>query len=159
MPSVQQGLRLKRANSDTSWTLHTRSDGGISFFNSTGESKMLLKANGDLFIDGSLNPPSDINKKESFLELDKNKILSSLVSLPISGWKYKNSDDRHIGPMAQDFYKAFGLGAGDKTISTVDADGVALLAIQALNEQNVKLLERVEELEKQIDEIKSLISN
>ena len=35
--------------------------------------------------------------------------------------------------MAQDFYAAFGLGESDKGIDTVDADGVALAAIQGLN--------------------------
>ena len=39
---------------------------------------------------------------------------------------------RHIGPMAQDFYAAFGVGEDDRHISTVDADGVALAAIQGL---------------------------
>ena len=37
--------------------------------------------------------------------------------------------------MAQDFFAAFGLGASDKTISTVDSQGVALLAIQALEQR------------------------
>jgi hypothetical protein len=41
---------------------------------------------------------------------------------------------RHLGPTAQDFYEVFGLGDDDKYISTVDADGVALAAIQALYE-------------------------
>ena len=52
---------------------------------------------------------------------------------------YKASPDRHIGPMAQDFYAAFGLGQGETTIATVDADGVALAAIQALAKENEEL--------------------
>ncbi|MBI3633769.1 MAG: DUF5011 domain-containing protein [Candidatus Vogelbacteria bacterium] len=41
----------------------------------------------------------------------------------------------HIGPIAQDFYKAFGLGGidGNRAISTIDPAGVALLGIQALS--------------------------
>lgn len=39
---------------------------------------------------------------------------------------------RHIGPMAQDFQHAFAVGADDKHIAVLDADGVALAAIQAL---------------------------
>jgi hypothetical protein len=35
-----------------------------------------------------------------------------------------------MGPTAQDFRAAFGLGPNDTTISVVDADGVALAAIQ-----------------------------
>jgi hypothetical protein len=37
-----------------------------------------------------------------------------------------------MGPTAQDFYAVFGLGEDDEYISSVDADGVALAAIQGL---------------------------
>ena len=36
--------------------------------------------------------------------------------------------------MAEDFYAAFGHGPSERSISTVDADGVALAAIQGLYE-------------------------
>ncbi|MDE3088211.1 MAG: hypothetical protein KGJ80_02345 [Chloroflexota bacterium] len=64
------------------------------------------------------------------------EILARVVALPIQTWNYKSqaATFRHIGPMAQDFYAAFNLGEDDKTISTVDADGVALAAIQGLNQ-------------------------
>ncbi len=38
-----------------------------------------------------------------------------------------------MGPMAQDFRAAFGLGVSDELIDTIDPDGVALAAIQGLN--------------------------
>ena len=63
-------------------------------------------------------------------------ILARVVSMPISTWAYKTEKDagfRHIGPMAQDFRERFGVGYDDKSIATVDADGVALAAIQGLN--------------------------
>ncbi|MGP8240136.1 MAG: peptidase S74, partial [Limisphaerales bacterium] len=41
----------------------------------------------------------------------------------------------HLGPMAQDFYAAFSLGADDKHITTIDEGGVALAAIQGLNQK------------------------
>ena len=49
-------------------------------------------------------------------------------------WRYKSevSGAEHMGPIAQDFRAAFGLGDSDKQITTVDADGVALAAIQGL---------------------------
>ena len=63
-------------------------------------------------------------------------MLRKLVMMPIATWNWKAQDARirHMGPMAQDFSAAFGLGEDDKHISTVDADGVALAAIQGLNE-------------------------
>jgi hypothetical protein len=59
---------------------------------------------------------------------------SSDSALPISEWNFKeDADTRHLGPMAQYFHAAFGLGTDDKHIATVDANGVALAAIQGLN--------------------------
>ena len=56
-----------------------------------------------------------------------------MAGLPLTAWTYKADPEqrRYIGPMAQDFHAAYGLG-NDTTISTLDADGVALAAIQAL---------------------------
>ena len=58
-----------------------------------------------------------------------------MVDLPIERWRFKTEDEgvKHVGPMAQDFHEAFGLGESDTAIATVDADGVALAAIQGLN--------------------------
>ena len=51
-------------------------------------------------------------------------------------WNFKDlHDGRHMGPMAQDFYAAFGLGNSDRTITSVDPDGVELAAIQGLNQK------------------------
>jgi hypothetical protein len=62
-------------------------------------------------------------------------VLAKLAALPITTWAYTNAPSvRHLGPVAQDFAAAFGLGDNDKHIATVDADGVALAAIQGLNE-------------------------
>jgi trimeric autotransporter adhesin len=63
-------------------------------------------------------------------------VLRKVVALPITEWNYKTLQGaRHLGPVAQDFRAAFGLGTDDKGISTVDADGVALAAIQGLHRQ------------------------
>ena len=79
---------------------------------------------------------SDRNAKENFVTLDTREILRRLSDLPVTQWNYKGQDpsDKHIGPMAQDFFAAFGLSADDHHISTIDADGVALAAIQGLYE-------------------------
>jgi hypothetical protein len=79
---------------------------------------------------------SDKALKHNIRRVDGKEILSKLVQVPISRWSFKADPPRieHIGPMAQDFYAAFGLGDDDKSISTVDPDGVALAAIQGLYE-------------------------
>jgi hypothetical protein len=69
------------------------------------------------------------------------ELLEKLVALPISAWNYEFDDAsiRHLGPMAQDFFATFGLGGDDKTISMVDANGVVMVAIQALYRRVVAL--------------------
>ncbi len=77
---------------------------------------------------------SDRAAKENFAPVDGRDLLNRLTAIPIQTWNYKSQDDsiRHIGPVAQDFHAAFGVGEDDTHISTVDADGVALAAIQGL---------------------------
>jgi len=86
---------------------------------------------------GTWSALSDRNTKENFLPVDGKKILARLIATPITTWNYKSADApyRHIGPMAQDFYAAFQVGEDDKHITTIDADGVALAAIQGLNQK------------------------
>ena len=71
--------------------------------------------------------------KENFGAVDAAAVLEQVAALPVLRWNYIAEDDavQHIGPVAEDFRAAFGVGAGDG-IATVDADGVALAAIQAL---------------------------
>ncbi|MEW5723479.1 MAG: hypothetical protein AB1896_10255, partial [Thermodesulfobacteriota bacterium] len=62
------------------------------------------------------------------------EILEKLGTLPILSWKYRTEEEpaRHIGPSGQDFHKAFQFGADDGYLNGVDADGIALAAIQSL---------------------------
>ncbi|HKX61073.1 MAG TPA: hypothetical protein VJS65_04505, partial [Verrucomicrobiae bacterium] len=64
-------------------------------------------------------------------------------------------------PMAQDFYETFGLGGNPTAIATIDADGVALAAIQGLNRKLTDELQHrdteIAELRQQLSEVKSLL--
>ena len=84
--------------------------------------------------DGAWTNASNRNAKANFTPVNEQEVLSRLAGIPITVWNYKsqNPSIRHIGPMAQDFYAAFGVGEDDTHISTLDADGVALAAIQGL---------------------------
>jgi len=74
-------------------------------------------------------------------------------------WNYKsNPSVQHIGPMAQDFYSAFGVGHDDKHISTVDADGIALAAIQGLYKQLQSLKKQYTELRSRLSELEAKIN-
>ncbi len=102
---------------------------------------------------------SDKNQKDGFQAVDTADILNRVAALPISTWHYKSegADQRHIGPVAQDFHAAFGVGYGDTSISTVDADGVALAAIQALAKRNDELKKENEALRAEVEAIKRKI--
>lgn len=104
---------------------------------------------------GSWSSLSDRASKEHFDEVDTAGVLDNIAELPLLTWNYKAQDDeiRHMGPVAQDFARLFGLGGDERRIDTVDADGVALAGIQALK----RLLdEQVEQNERQEARIAAL---
>lgn len=110
------------------------------------------------------NAVSDRNAKTNFATVDTREILNRVAAMPVMTWNYKSQDGsvRHIGPMAQDFNAAFETGDSDKTgekkyINSVDADGVALAAIKGLNEVVVEKETRIQELEKDVAELKTLV--
>jgi hypothetical protein len=97
--------------------------------------------------------------KQDFAPVDTQAVLEKVVALPLRQWSYKAQPDQtHLGPVAQDFRAAFGLGADDASIATVDADGVALAAIQGLNEKlqvrSQKSEDRIQTLEAENAELK-----
>jgi hypothetical protein len=76
--------------------------------------------------------------KTEIAPLDDRDLLERVAALPMSQWRYKHEQDeavRHVGPMAEDFKAAFDLAGDGKTISVVDANGVALASIKALYRQ------------------------
>jgi hypothetical protein len=77
---------------------------------------------------------SDRHLKDNVEPLDSREVLVKVMKLPISSWNLKTgkTKDRHVGPMAQDFYAAFGLGPDERHITPLDAAGVALAAIQEI---------------------------
>jgi Chaperone of endosialidase len=92
-------------------------------------------------------PISDRQAKERFEAIEPSAILAEVRRLPIECWSYKGEPARHLGPMAQDFAAAFGLGPDDRHIFPLDAAGVALAAIQALHglvERQARRLARLE---------------
>lgn len=101
---------------------------------------------------------SDRNRKKDIEPLNGRIILDKLAGISISTWHYdfeSAHDTPHIGPMAQDFKAAFYPGRDDKTISTMEFDGVALAAIQGLNQkletENADLKVRLEKLERLVE--------
>jgi hypothetical protein len=114
---------------------------------------------GDVFTRGTVNPPSDGNLKENFAPVDARAVLEKVAALPITRWNYKGqSGQEHLGPVAQDFHAAFGVGADDKHIATVDADGVALAAIQGLNQKLEEEMARSRAKDAEIQQLRHIVA-
>jgi len=99
---------------------------------------------------------SDVNSKENFKDLAGEDVLARLAQMPVREWNYKAQDAaiRHVGPTAQDFHAAFGLGTDPRRIGTVDADGIALAAIKALEARTHMLLDENAALREALAELR-----
>jgi hypothetical protein len=98
---------------------------------------------------------SSVKFKEDFAPVDPQLMLDRVLALPIQQWRYRAAEDGlHVGPTAEDFSAAFGLGGVSEHIGTVDADGVALAAIQGLatrlHGETVALRARLAAVEKRL---------
>jgi hypothetical protein len=105
---------------------------------------------------------SDVKTKEKFLPVDTEMIVNGIKNLTLTTWNYIGQDSktkRHYGPMAQDFYKAFGKDSmgrigNDTTIQQLDINGVTLTAIQALIRRTENLEKANQELVKELNALK-----
>ena len=135
------------ANRTNSWLV--RASGGVYLYTSSNlVSGAVLEAGS-----GSWSSFSDRNAKENFHPVDTQSVLREVADMSLTTWNYKTQakDIRHIGPMAQDFHAAFNVGENDTTISTVDEGGVALAAIQGLNQ---KLETELKEKDSEISDLR-----
>lgn len=132
-----------------------RASGGVRLITSVEEDGEPLT--------GAVLPPgsgswamlSDRTVKTNLSTVDETQILQKLNQLTISEWSYLSQDAsiRHIGPMAGDFYAAFGVGEDSHTINSVDADGIALVAIQGLYRQLKDKETEIENQQRRIDDL------
>jgi trimeric autotransporter adhesin len=139
-----------------------RAAGGTVFYTNAAKSSGVYLSVGA----GAWSTLSDRDVKANIAPVDGQTILERLSTIDINSWNYTSQDEsiRHIGPMAQDFYTAFGVGEDSLHITTIDADGVALAAIKelakensALKAQNIELKQETSELRRQLVEIRKAI--
>jgi uncharacterized coiled-coil protein SlyX len=103
---------------------------------------------------------SDVNRKEQFLEVDGESVLLRLRSVPVTTWRYRDEEDRsvrHMGPMAQDWHRAFGFAPDSTTINMSDFDGVNLAAVQALERRTADQAREIQALRDQVERSSLLI--
>ncbi len=117
-----------------------RASGGYRLFSNNNHlAGVTMAAGGNAWI-----AVSDSTKKRNIRLSDTKAVLTKISELPIKEWEYKSEAEgtEHIGPMAQDFWNAFGLGSDSLGIETIDADGVLFAAVQELASQNARLIEQ-----------------
>jgi hypothetical protein len=159
-----------RANQDGSFVWADTSSPG--FIDSTGANQFIARAAGNFFLQsdstldnqggfintstgaflstgGTWTNSSDKHLKAGFERVDPKRVLHRVKAMPVRSWHYRAEPSvRHIGPVAQDFYRAFHVGEDNKHIATVDADGVALAAIKGLNRKVERLQRKVASLKR-----------
>lgn len=147
------------------WELVYGNNGQMYFFqqgqtNGSGNALRALDIYGDgqIFVAGTLTHGSDVNIKENIEAIEPMAVLDQVLDLPISTWNYKTNcaDVKHMGPMAQDFFGIFGLNNSDTGISSTDTSGVALGAIQGLNN---KLMMEVASKDAEIAELRNQLKS
>ena len=140
-------------------TFSARATGGVRFVTaidqSTGATTQgcSIDTSGNLVCTGTVSSSSDRAMKADFEPIAAGDVLKHVAALPLRTWHFKGQTVRHIGPTAQDFHAAFKVGTDDKHISTTDAQGVALAAIQGLYQ---KLEAKDAQLAQQNKQIESL---
>lgn len=159
-PTYLGAINFETGN-DTPGQIGYLADGQMAF-RVGGEERMRLNSGG-LTVNGTFVSASDRNVKEDFAAVDAQEVLAKVAALPLQSWSYTNRPGvKHVGPMAQDFRAAFGLGEDDKHIATVDADGVALAAIQGLNRKLTEELQRRDaenaELKRRLERLEAMMS-
>jgi hypothetical protein len=97
---------------------------------------------------------SDKTKKENFQPVDGEQVLKKIRGFELTSWNFIGHDPkefRHYGPMAQDFFAAFGhdsvgqIGT-ETTINSGDMAGILMIAVQALEKRTAELKQTKEEL-------------
>jgi len=121
--------------------------------------------------DNAWSTTSDVTTKENFASVNGEDFLKKIAGLSLTSWNYKTQNPktfRHYGPMAQDFYAAFGKDkygtiGNDTTINSADFAGLSFIAIQALEKrtamQQQELKQNVNSLKKEREASKAIIQN
>lgn len=114
-----------------------------------------VDSNGNVNARGTISQLSSRSAKEGFEPVDSAELLARVASLPVGTWRYIAAPDRHLGPVAEDFHQAFGLGSTDKMIAPSDLAGVALAAVQALQQEVQQRDRQIEALERRLADLEA----
>jgi hypothetical protein len=166
--SLTTYFRTDNADPNNGFIWYKGGTNNSAYANAGGGVELMHLVQSGLYVNSTFVNSSDRNVKQDFADVNIRAILEKVTQLPIQTWAYTNDPaTKHLGPVAQDFYAAFNIGPDDKHITTVDEGGVALAAIQGLNQklndkddeiqtlkrQNESLVGRMNKLESMLDQL------
>ncbi|HEU4562759.1 MAG TPA: tail fiber domain-containing protein [Longimicrobium sp.] len=142
-----------------------RYNGGIRLRVSTASNGNTPGAGGNVGCDLTVAVPSwtcasSRTLKENFVEVDGEDVLARIRTVPITTWSMIGGDRqvRHMGPVAEDFYRAFPLGLGETAIGLGDIDGVNLAAAKALEQRTTRLQTQLDERTAEVAQLRSEVA-
>ena len=147
-----------------------RYNGGIRLRVSTAANGNTPGAGGNVGCDLTVLVPSwtcasSRTLKENFLPVDGEDVLARVRGIPVTTWNMIGDADhpnaasvRHLGPVAEDFYHAFGLGLGETTIGLGDIDGVNLAAVKALEARTTRLQQQLDQRNAEVLQLRGELS-
>lgn len=115
-------------------------------------------------IGGTWTNGSSRTFKDRFIALNASDVINKIIGIEVKGWYYKETNEYHIGPVAEDFYTAFGTGDKNSTnvnkyLSPSDVAGVTMIAIKELIKENESQKQKIEIQQTEIDELKAEIES
>jgi hypothetical protein len=119
--------------------------------------RFVVDSSGNVLARGTISQLSSRSAKENFSAIDNRVLLAKLDRLPVSSWNYRGApeQERHVGPVAEDFHAAFELGASNRYIAPADMAGVALASVKALQEEIKQRDEKIQRLEERLFKLES----
>ncbi len=163
---------IKNDNGPAKFSMFPNTTGDVWAFNAlanefriskqgTGVREMTITDSGQVIVSGTVVHGSSRTIKHDIVNVDTQEILNKVLDLPITKWTYNRDVGgiQHLGPMAEDFYQAFGLGNTDKGIAFNDTSGVALAAIKGLHEIVKEKDARIAEMSDRLARLESLVSS
>jgi len=162
------GGRGNTADGEYSFTVgrkaNTNGHDGALVFGDSSDTEITADAADEAFFQMPVNATSFSNtssraQKTAVDPVDTEAALDSVNDLDITTWEYTDTDNgRHMGPMAEAFHDDFKLGESAERINTVDADGVAMAAIQGLSEKLDEAGDVIDDQAERIEDLEGEVS-
>ncbi len=122
--------------------------------------RFIVDSSGNVTARGVIAQQSSRESKTDFASINAKKLMGAISNLEFWHWRYKDAatGDIHLGPVAEDFFAAFGLGTNNKVIAPADMAGVALAAVQALQTEVAERDQKIEALELRLQALETLLN-